>query len=482
MMGLRLAPGLLNTNAIPGRRHQSRLDGVSNRLEIHFVKQRVIEVIPSLRSVPVLFALATLLFMNDVTSAADSGASRPSTSQAVPVVDGVVQPRRPLPEAIVHAMAFLKKADGEYVPGKIDGPLAGYFISAHVMPDGSRSSRKFCFPARQHAYFINTFLLYHKYSGEGEWLARARDLADWNLARSTPPDAAYANLPWSVWTDGKPGGSQDKDSLEPDKAAFLGTAYLRLFEVTSDERYLNGAKAIATTLAKRQGEDGSWPFRVVPQDGTVRQAFGGAPVFYVEFFEKLLARNEEASYRQAHDRALKLMIQRNVEQNRWGTYHEDIREKPDTHLSAEPMSFTASFLFRRAKAHPEYLEMGKTIVRRMEEKLVHTDGHPAAPAPAVSEQSSFQHMMPGHTARYCLALTDLHVAAGDKDARQKALSGFNALTYMQSDAGLFRTMFQLVNEKKPNRKREDWYSQHLYTVCHVLEAMASLPEIRAVSK
>ena len=34
-----------------------------------------------------------------------------------------------------------------------------------------------------------------------------------------------------------------------------------------------------------------------------------------------------------------------------------------------------------------------------------------------------------------------------------------ALTYMQSDAGLFRTMFQLVNEKKPNRKREDWYSQ-----------------------
>ncbi len=237
-------------------------------------------MLPSFRMIT--GAITSAVAALTITAAAQPAASQPST-QSVPLVDGVVQPRRPLPEAVVDAMAFLKKADGEYVPGKVDGPLAGYFISAHVMPDGSRSSRKFCFPARQHAYFINTFLLYHKYSGEEEWLARARDLADWNLARSTPPDAVYANLPWSVWTDGKPGGSQDKDSLEPDKAAFLGTSYLKLYDATKDEKYIKGAKAIADTLAKRQGEDGSWPFRVVPQDGTVRQAFGGAPVFMPYF-------------------------------------------------------------------------------------------------------------------------------------------------------------------------------------------------------
>ena len=416
-------------------------------------------------------------------AAAPSSAPQPSAAtKPVPVVDGIVQPRRPLPAAIADAMRFLKKADGEYVPGRIDGPLAGYFSSAHVLEDGSRSARKFCFPARQHAYFIYTFLLYHRYSGEDEWLARARDLADWNLARSTPADAVWASLPWSVWTDGKPGGSQDKDSLEPDKAAFLGRAYLSLFDVTSEERYLKGAKAIADTLAKRQNEDGSWPFRVVPQDGTVRQPVGGAPVFFVEFFEKMLSYGDEPSYRKAYDQALKLMIDRNVKRNAWGTYHEDIRERPETHLSAEPMSFTASYLFRRAKEHPEYVEMGKTILARMEEKLVHTDGHSAAPAPAVSEQSTFQHMMPGHTARYCLALTDLHLATGDAEAKRKALSGFNALTYMQSRPGLFRTMFQLVNERKPERKREDWYSQHLYTVCHVLEAMPSLPELGGKQK
>jgi uncharacterized protein YyaL (SSP411 family) len=423
--------------------------------------------------------LVSLTWLGRSASGADEAApaSAPAT-RPVPVVDGIVQPREPLTEQLARAMAFLKKADGEYVPGKIDGPLAGYYISAHVLEDGSRSARTFCFPARQHAYFINTFLLYHAYSNEAEWLARAKDLGDWNLAHSTPADAAWANLPWAVWTDGRGGGSQDKDATEPDKAAWFGMAYLKLYDVTKDAKYLDGAKAIAKTLAKHQGEDGSWPFRVVPQDGVVRQQSGGAPVFYVEFFERIAKYDDQPEYRKVYERALKQMIQRNVVENRWGTYHEDIRERPETHLSAEPMSFTADWLFRHGKQNPEYIEMGRKIIARMEEKLVHTEGHPAAPAPAVSEQSTFQHMMPGHTSRYCAALANLHAATGDKDAKRKALSGFNALTYMQSEPGLYRTMFQLVNEKKPNRKREDWYSQHLYTVCHVLEAMQVLPELK----
>jgi hypothetical protein len=423
-----------------------------------------------------LFLLAAIGLSPLILLAAETP-SAPTTQAKVPVVDGIVQPRRPLKDAIADAMAFLKKADQGYVPGKLDGPLAGYFSSAHVEEDGSPSKRTFCFPARQHAYFIFTFLLYNKYSGEAEWLQRAKDLGDWNLAHSTPTDTAWPNLPWAVWTDGHGGGSGDKDATEPDKAAWFGKAYLALYDATKDERYLNGAKKIAETLAKKQGEDGSWPFRVVPGDGTVRQQFGGAPVYYVEFFQLLSKKDSNPDWAKAYERALKMMIDRNVEKNLWGTYHEDIKDKPQDYLSAEPMSFTADWFFRNAKEHPEYIDMGRKVLERMEAKLVHTEGHPAAPAPAVSEQAGFQHMMPGHTARYCLALTDLYAATGDKEAKRKALSGFNALTYMQSEPGLFRTMFQLVNEKKPHPNREDWYSQHLYTVCHVLEALPTLPEL-----
>jgi hypothetical protein len=404
-----------------------------------------------------------------------AGAAEPSRVQ---VADGIVLPRQPVPDAIDRAMQFLKKADGAYVPGRIDGELAGYFTSAFVHEDGSRAERQVAFPARQHAYFIFTFLHYHKYSGQPEWLLRARDLADWNLAHSTPSAAAYSHLPYSTYSNGKPGGSADKDNIEPDKAAFFGSAYLALHEVTSDKKYLDAAKAIADTLVRRQNKDGSWPFRVLPEDGNVYQAFGGAPVFFVQFFEDLLRREDAASYRRAHDRALRLMLERNVEQNLWGTYHEDVRLKTEDKLSAEPMCFTAAYLFRHGKANPQYIEMGRRILSRLEERLVHTAGHPAAPAPAVSEQEGFEHMMPGHTARYCLALTALYKVTGDEAAKKKAISGINALTYMQSEAGLFRTYFQRVNERNPEKQRPNWYSQHLYTVCHVLEAMPSLVEIR----
>jgi hypothetical protein len=420
--------------------------------------------------------LAALVMCLAAPTATAAESAAPSE---VKVVGGVVMPRRPVSVAIAEAMKFLKKADGGYVPGRIDGELAGYFTSAFVNEDGSRSARQLAFPARQHAYFIFTFLHYHRYTGEQEWLLRARDLADWNLAHSTPAEAAYPNLPYSVYSKGEPGGSADGKSTEPDKAAFFGSAYLALYEATKDKKYLEAARRIAEALIPRQNADGSWPFRVLPGDGAVQQELGGAPVFYVRFFEDLQRHLPDSKYQQARDQALKLMLARNVEQNTWGTYHEDIHNKPGTHLSAEVMCFTADYLFRRAKTHPEYVDLGRQVLKRVENRLVHTAGHPAAPAPAVSEQAGFEHMMPGHTARYCLALANLYTATGDEEVRRKAVSGINALTYMQSPTGLFGTFFQKVKERNPGRKRSNWYSQHLYTVCHVLEARRLLPEIGA---
>lgn len=414
------------------------------------------------------------------TKASKSAAPAAAQPSMVKVVDGVVQPRRPLADAIADAMLFLRRADGAYVPGNISGELAGYFMAAHVNADGSRVTRRqLSFPARHHAYFIRTFLNYYAYTGAAEWLQRARDLAEWNLAHSTPATDAYPNLPYSVYQDGKPTGSADKNSIETDKPAFLGRAYLALYESTGDRRYLEGARKIAATLLPKQRTDGSWPFRVIPQDGSVYEDFGGAPVFFVEFFEALHRHEPKPEYLQARDRALTLMIARNVEQGEWGTYHEDIQPKSGKHLSAEPMSFTAAYLFSHAAERPEFIDLGRRVLRQMEEKLVHTEGHAASPAPGVAEQVTFAHIMAGHTARYCLALAELYRVTGDIGVKKRALSGLNAITFMQSGAGLFRTHFYDTKQKseKDPATAPNWYSQHLYTVCHMLESMPAFPEI-----
>lgn len=412
--------------------------------------------------------------------AAPTATAAEAPKPIVTVVDGVVQPRRPLPEAIADAIQFLRKADGSYVPGNITGELAGYFMAAHVNADGSRVSRKqLSFPARHHGYFARTFLHYYAYTGEREWLLRARDLADWNIAHSTPATDAYGNLPYSAHQDNKPTGSADKNSIETDKPAFLGTAYLAVYESTGDRKYLEAARKIAATLLPKQRADGSWPFRVIPQDGTIYEDFGGAPVFFVEFFETLQRHEPKPEYQRARDSALKLMIARNVEKGEWGTYHEDIQPKTGAHLSAEPMSFTAVYLFQNARAHPEFIAHGKKVLAQMEAKLVHTEGHAASPAPGVAEQLTFAHIMAGHTARYCLALAQLYAVTGDVAIKKKALSGLNAVTHMQSEAGLFRTHFYDTKQhaEKDPATAPNWYSQHLYTVCHMLECMALFPEI-----
>src|SRR5687768_333109 len=90
------------------------------------------------------FVAAFALLVSTIVDA-NAAETAPAT-QRVKVVDGVVQPRRPLDAAIADAMRFLRKADGAYVPGKLDGELAGYFTSAFVNEDGSRAARELAFP------------------------------------------------------------------------------------------------------------------------------------------------------------------------------------------------------------------------------------------------------------------------------------------------------------------------------------------------
>ena len=87
----------------------------------------------------IVIVLIVTVIVTDLPAAAPAASTAPA--EKVPVVDGIVQPRRPIHQAITEAMAVLRKADGKYVPGRIDGPLAGYFISCYVNADGTPANR-----------------------------------------------------------------------------------------------------------------------------------------------------------------------------------------------------------------------------------------------------------------------------------------------------------------------------------------------------
>jgi len=304
--------------------------------------------------------------------------------------NGIVMPRRPIAEAITDAMQFLKKADGDYVPGRIDGDLAGYFSSVIVKADGTRSQYQLCYPARQDAYFIRTFLHYYAYTGEREWLLRARDLADWNLAHSTPADAAYPNLPYSSFEKGKPTGSADKNSIETDKPAFFGQAYLAVYETTADVRYLNAARKIARRLSCASAKTAVGRSECCRRMAASTR-ISARPVFFGRVSNACCAMTTSPHIVSP---ATKQPLYDYTEcgAGAFGQLHETAGQRQGA-TSRESMSFRPPLPLRSAKIHPEYVEMGRRVLRQMKDPCPYDGarGGPGGPPPWPSRPGMTYH-------------------------------------------------------------------------------------------
>ena len=61
--------------------------------------------------------------------------------------------------------------------------------------------------------------------------------------------------------------------------------------------------------------------------------------------------------------------------------------------------------------------------------------------PVVAEQSGFEHIMAGHTARYGACLAQLYLVTGDDEVKRRALSTLHGVTRMQTSDGVFVTFF-----------------------------------------
>ena len=202
-----------------------------------------------------------------------------TAEHSVPVVDGIVQPRQPLPAAIADAMAFPEerptattcraRSTWRRRPRK----LAGYFTSAHVNDDGSRSNRKLASRAAARLLHLHVPALPQvlRRSRVARPRSRPGRLEPRRIRR--PPTRPGRTCPGRSGPTATRGGSQDKDSLEPDKAALFGTAYLALFDATKRAEVPRRREAdrghARPRIRARTGAGRSASF---PQDGRVFQA------------------------------------------------------------------------------------------------------------------------------------------------------------------------------------------------------------------
>ena len=289
--------------------------------------------------------------------------------------------------------------------------------------------------------FISGAVQYYLYSGDTRILEKARRLADWGIANSTPADWAMPYLAPSIVKWLPDGGwrqirTYDEWGLEPDKSAYLGDAYLRLYAATGKRKYLEAARRIAGTLLKLRQPDGHWPFRINPQTGKINHLYTHSQLWYIHFFERLARMTGEQSWLQLRDGALRWMLENPVKTKNWQGLYGDFASGAKSYDQWVPLEF-AQYLVDHRGEHPEYLDVARGIVDWVYKTLVVSPGlHPGVPG--LIEQSSYPIVIAHHELRLAETHAVLWGATQDPKQKQVAIDIANSVTWLLMSDGKMR--------------------------------------------
>ncbi len=344
----------------------------------------------------------------------------------------------------------------------------------HAVIDGDdHFGYRASFPAYHHAYLIEAFLDYFNYTGDARGVARARELADWTIAHSSPAGCKWPDLPWSTFTEGKPGGGEDHNTLQPDKVGYMGLAYTRLYEVTGEPRYLSAAKAAAKTLVMRQNWDGSWPFRVDPLTGEVYQQYTAALFMNVAFLEKMYALTGDLDDKNAQISAWLWMLRNPVRTNNWSGLYEDIPKGSGSQVHYSPLQTIRLLLRYRTPINgASYLAKARALYDTTMDGLAFHDPDLGL---ILREQTGYLAATPSSTLNWTMMSAEFFLTTGEERYRSAVLEGVRMVTRY----GL-----------KPNGRSHNtvmggwmygdwgsWYSLTSPVVRYIYQDMGCLPEL-----
>ena len=288
------------------------------------------------------------------------------------------------------------------------------------------------------------FIQYYLYCGDTRPIEAARQWADWMIdSFSTPDDFPFPNLPKSTFgiREGQPLTGGLADVIELDKASYTGCAYLSLYAVTEEPKYLQAAQNIAESLLPHQHGDGSFPFRVSLKTGEVVGEYTASQLWHAQLYRNIAHLTGSQDYRQAGERALAWLVEGPVKTSRWWGFYGDNPEDTDSEgeksYDQQTALMTAQWLIDHRHENDEYLTRVKGILDYIQEKFAVPDGIHTG-VPAIGEQTSWPAFLPHHNMRLAETYARLYGATGDPAARELALRITNSMTWMVQSDGKYR--------------------------------------------
>jgi len=294
----------------------------------------------------------------------------------------------------------------------------------------------------------------YPYTGDPHTLEFLQNFVDYELENGlTPEGYAWAQVPYpsanpgsrryTGWSD------HGEDYVEPHVVGEDGYAYLRLYEMTGNTKYLRAAIRCAEALAKnfKPGDElnSPWPYRCFARDGRMDGGTGMFPysanvVEPVMLLDELirLEQGDVASYKKVREGAWAWLMKYPMQNNVWVGYFEDVKASMGNMNQVIPLEFARYILL-----HPEKDADWREHTRKLIEWVKTTPKWPkyiVHGAMVTTEQGSglknFCCNLPNqccdsHSSRLAAVEALYYARTGDAAYKEAAYRTYNWVTYFQ---------------------------------------------------
>lgn len=336
---------------------------------------------------------------------------------------------------------------------------------------------------------LSSWRLLYAYTGYPEIIADMKYIADTYLERSlSGSDDKWPFIPYPYNTDihsGKYDGDMcnGKGITQPDKAGNFGYELVNLYKMTGEQKYLESAKRIASTLAYHVQPGDSirspLPFRVNAHTGETGSLLDNThsgkkitPAFYTSnwtgtmmLFRELTVLNpaEKGLYEKAFMTILDWIKAWPLRTNKWGPFFEDVPGWSDTQTNA--VTF-AMFILQNRDLFPEWQKNVKGIFDWTYSELGNHE-YEKYKVTVMNEQTVYR--VPGNSHSSRQASVELMYAdlSGDTSYTTNAVRNLSWATYTVAEDGRNRYI-------RNDIWLTDGYGDY---VRHYLRAMAACPEL-----
>jgi hypothetical protein len=293
----------------------------------------------------------------------------------------------------------------------------------------------------------------YPYSGDPRTLEFLENFVDYELENGrTPEGYAWAQVPYPSANPGSrryTGWSEHgEDFVEPHVVGEDGYAYLRLYEMTGNTKYLRAAIRCAEALAKnfKTGDElhSPWPYRCYARDGSLEGGKGMFPysanvVEPIMLFDELirLEQGDTASYKRVREGAWAWLMKYPMQNNVWVGYFEDVQASMGNMNQVIPLECA-----RYALLHPEKDAEWREHARKLIDWVKTTPKWPkymVHGALVTTEQGNGKEFccnLPNqccdsHSARLAAVEAFYYAKTGDAAYKEAAYRTYNWVTYFQ---------------------------------------------------